>query len=188
MRHFVLLLALVLPRLSVAQSAPDAGNPNFLAKGQVVVGLSVGSGYKGNKPETRSLIPRLHYFLADGWSVAVEGRYLKATSLYDFTYLGAGLSTRYYVVRGKHLAVFAQLGALYGQSTYHRFDPTDYLATMNGVRNSNWQTSAGLGVQYRAGKRWSIEAQAERNWLPASYLTPAYNRWQAGIGLNYHLR
>jgi hypothetical protein len=176
-----------LPLLGAAQAGSDTGQPDFLTKGQLLLGVSVGAGYKGSKPTTQSITPRIQYFLADGWSVAAEGRFLKASSLYNFTYLGAGLSTRYYAVRTKHLALFGQLGAVYGQSKYNRFDPVDYLATMNGVRNNNWQTNAGLGVQYRVGKRWSVEAVAERSWLQASYLTPAYNRWQASIGINYHL-
>lgn len=188
MSHFIVLLLLTLPLMGAAQSVPDTRQTDVLTKGQLLLGVSVGSGYKGNKPTTQSITPRIQYFLADGWSVSAEGRYLKANSLYDFTYLGAGLSTRYYFIREKNLALFTQLGAVYGQSKYERFDPTDYLATMNGVKNSNWQTSAGLGIHYKVGKRWSVEAMGERNWLQASYLTPAYNRWQASIGINYHLR
>jgi len=166
----------------------------LLGKGHLAVGISAAQGYKGSRQTTISFNPRMQYFLADGWSVALEGRYLKSTSSdfpnsFPFTYVGAGLSTRYYFLRGSRFALFAQLGASYGQSKYNRYEPLDPYTTMNGgVRNNNWQTNAGLGAHYRLGKRWSLEVTAERSWLPSSYLTPDFSRWQASIGLNYRLK
>lgn len=168
--------------------SPDKHQQDLLGKGRVNVGVSAGQGYKGSYSTTNFYSPRIQYFLADAWSVALEGRYLKSASFYPFTYLGAGLSTRYYFLRGNRFALFAQLGAAYGQSKYEKFDPVDVPASINGIRNNNWQTNAGLGAHYRLGKRWSLEATAERSWLQSSYLTPAYNRWQASIGINYQLK
>jgi outer membrane protein assembly factor BamA len=188
MKQIVLLSILMLPLLATAQVQVNEKQQDLLGKGNMGVGISVGQGYRGNYPTTNSITPSVHYFLANGWSIALEGRYLKANSVYDFTYLGAGLSTRYYFLRGNRFALFAKLGVVYGQSNYHKWDPTDVEASLKDIPNANWQTNAGLGVLYRLGKRWSIEAVAERSWLPSSYLTPDYNRWQASIGINYRLR
>lgn len=193
MRWHLVLLYVALPLVGTTQSLPNDKQNDLLGKGHWNVGFSAGQGYKGSRQTTTSFSPRLHYFLADGWSVALEGRYVKATSSdfprsYPFRYAGAGLSTRYYFLRGNRFALFAQLGALYGQSKYDRYDPIDPYATMHGVRNSNWQTNAGLGAHYRLGKRWSLEATAERSWITSSYLTPDFSRWQASVGINYRLR
>jgi outer membrane scaffolding protein for murein synthesis (MipA/OmpV family) len=171
-----------------SQILPNAKQQDLLGKGHLNVGFSVGQGYKGSSSTTTYYGPRIQYFLADGWALALEGRYLKSNSYYPFTYLGAGLSTRYYFLRSNRFAVFAQLGAMYGQSNYDKYDPVDPFRSMDGVRNNNWQTNAGLGIHYRLGKRWSLEATAERSWLQSSYLTPAYNRWQASVGINYRLK
>lgn len=194
MKRYVLLLSLFLPLFGSAQATLDEHQRDLLGKGHLAVGVSVGQGYKGSRQTTTSFSPRIQYFLADRWSVALEGRYLKSTSSdfpysFPFSYVGAGLSTRYYFLRGRRLALFAQLGALYGQSKYDRYEPSDpYTTIKGGARNNNWQTNAGLGAHYRLGKRWSLEATAERSWLPSSYLTPDFNRWQASIGLNYRLK
>lgn len=193
MKRCVLLLGLFLPLLGSAQTVPDKHQRDLLGKGHLAVGVSAGQGYKGSRQTTTSFSPRIHYFLADGWSVALEGRYLKSTSSafpysFPFSYIGAGLSTRYYFLAGNRLALFAQLGVLYGQSKYDRYEPTDPYTTMNGIHNNNLQTNTGVGAHYRLGKRWSLEATAERSWLPSSYLTPDFNRWQANIGINYRLK
>lgn len=193
MKRYVLLLGLFFPIIGSAQTVFNEHQRDLLGKGHLGVGISAGQGYKGSRQTTTSFSPRIQYFLADGWSVALEGRYLKSTSSnfpysFPFSYIGAGLSTRYYFLRGNKFALFAQLGALYGQSKYNRYEPADPSSTINGVRNNNWQTNAGLGAQYRLGKRWSLEATAERSWLPSSYLTPNFTRWQANIGLNYQLK
>lgn len=187
MKRYLLLVGLVLPLTGVAQTLTNK-QQDLLGKGHINVGVNVGQGYRGNYPTTRYLSPRIQYFLTDGWSIAAEGRILKANSVYDLTYVGGGVSTRFYFVRGKRFAVFAQAGAVYGQSNYHKWDPTDVEASLNHIPNNNWQTNAGVGVHYRLGKRWSIEAITERSWLPTSYLTPDYNRWQTSIGINYRLK
>ncbi|GAB4052882.1 outer membrane beta-barrel protein [Spirosoma litoris] len=184
----IVLFGILLPLLGFAQMVPNKHQNDFLGKGHVHVGFSLGQGYKGSSSTTTYYVPRIQYFLADGWSVALEGRYLTSNSFYPFTYLGAGLSTRYYFLRGNRFALFAQLGATYGRSKYDKYDPIDPFASMNGIRNNNWQTNAGLGAHYRLGKRWSLEATAERSWVESSYLTPAYNRWQASIGISYRLK
>lgn len=194
MKRCVLLLNLFLPLLGYAQTVLDEHQQDLLGKGHLSVGISVGQGYRGNYQTTASFSPRIQYFLANRWSVAFEGRYLKSTSAdfpysFPFNYFGLGLSTRYYFLRGNRFALFAQLGALNGNSKYNRYDPTDPYRTMNGgVSNNNWQTNAGLGAHYRLRKRWSLEVTAERSWLSSSYLTPDFSRWQASIGLNYQLK
>ena len=188
MKHFLALLGLALPMLGAAQSLSGDKQQNLLGKGHLNVGIHVGQGYQGSYPTTNFVSPSVQYFIADGWSVAVEGRFLNAMSLYDLTYLGGGLSSRYYVLRKKRFAVFGQVGAIYGQSRYHKWEPMDIEASLKAIPNANWQTSAGLGAHYRIGKRWSVEAVAERSWLAATYLTPSYNRWQVSAGIRYWLK
>ncbi len=188
MKCYVVLLGLFLPFIGSAQTVLKEHQQDLLGRGHVNVGFSVGQGYKGSYSTTNYYVPRIQYFLANGWSVALEGRYLKSNSFYPFTYLGAGLSTRYYFLRTNRFALFAQLSAVYGQSKYDKYDPVDPIASMNGIRNNTWQTNAGLGAHYRLGKRWSLEATAERSWVQSSYLTPDYNRWQVSVGINYRLK
>ncbi|GAB3689042.1 hypothetical protein GCM10027592_04900 [Spirosoma flavus] len=187
MKPCILLLCLIAPLAGKAQKQADNKQQNPLKKGNVVLGLSAGHGYRGNYPTTTSVSPQVHYFLSDKLSVAVTGRYMKAKSTYSITYLGAGASTRYYYVKTNRFTLFGQVGATYGQTTYDRFDPSD-LRSVNGTRNNNWQTNAGIGAQYHVGKRLSVEAVGERSWLPSSDLTPSYNRWQTSIGVNYKLK
>ncbi|WP_240625489.1 outer membrane beta-barrel protein [Spirosoma pollinicola] len=188
MKRCVVLLGIFLPLVASAQKVPGKHQQDLLGKGHVHAGVSVGQGYKGSQSTTTVYSPKIQYFLASGWSVALEGRSLKSNSFYTFTYLGAGLSTRYYFLRGSRFALFAKIGATYGQSKYDKYDPVDPASSRNGIRTNSWQTNAGLGAHYRLGKRWSLEATAERSWLQSSYLTPDYNRWQANVGINYLLK
>ncbi|MBD2703458.1 outer membrane beta-barrel protein [Spirosoma sp. BT702] len=187
MKPCLVLLCLIIPFAGEAQKLPDSKYQDPLKKGNITLGFNVGQGYRGRYPTTTFIAPQIQYFLSDRLSVAVVGKYLKAKSTYSITYVGAGASTRYYFIKTNRFTVFGQAGATYGQTTYDRFDPSD-LRSLNGTRNKNWQTNAGLGIQYHAGKRLSFEAVADRSWLPASYLTPEYNRWQTSVGVHYRLK
>ncbi|GAB3899194.1 outer membrane beta-barrel protein [Spirosoma agri] len=194
MRRYLLLFCLVSPLVGKTQTLSDGKQQDLLGKGHFNVGVNVGQGYRGTYPTTTYVIPRVQYFIMDGWSIAAEARYL-VSNIYpqtvdkpDYRLKGGGLSTRYYFLRGNRLAMFGHLGASYGQSTLRmRSDAppgTGY----------TWQTEIGLGAHYRIAKRWSVEAMAGRSWSRNSnggyYLTPPddFNRWQVSVGINFRLK
>ena len=195
MKRYVLTLYLFLPFAGAAQSVVgDEKQQDLLGQGHLSIGISVGGGYRGTYPNINYITPRIQYFLKDGWSIAAEGNYLKSESA--FTYVGAGLSSRYYFLRRKRLALFAHLGASYGKSDYNSslskpaFDPNNRQSRIN----NNWQLNAGLGAHYRLGKRWTVEAVAGRSWLQNlnpplySFIPADYNRWQVSVGISYRLK
>lgn len=199
MKRCVLLISLFLPLLGFAQVTFDEQQQDLLGKGHVHVGVNVGQGYRGGGYPTISYIsPRIQYFITNGWSIAAEGRFLTSNIHHqsgnkpDYKLFAGGLSTRYYFVRTKRLAVFTHVGAVYGQSEFHlRPDAPASPATISNT----WQTEVGLGAHYRVNKRWSIEVMGGRSWLNNStvtssgFLPPAeFNRWQASIGINYRLK
>ncbi|MBD2755442.1 outer membrane beta-barrel protein [Spirosoma sp. BT704] len=192
MRLYVCLLCLILPFATRAQT--NDHQQDLLGRGHINVGVRIGQGYRGTYPTTTYVSPQLHYFITDGWSVALEARYL-VSNVYpqtvdkpDYRLKGGGLSTRYYLLRGKRLAMFAHAGASYGQSTLRMKSDAP------AGTGYTWQTEVGLGAHYRVGKRWSVEAMVGRSWSRNSnggyYLTPPddFNRWQASVGINYRLK
>ncbi|WP_338869909.1 porin family protein [Spirosoma sp. SC4-14] len=193
MKKYLFVVGLVLPLAGKTQTLIDDKQQDLLGRGHVNIGVSVGQGHRGTYPTTNYLSPRVQYFIANGWSIAAEGRYV-VSNIYpqtvnkpDYRLLGGGLSTRYYFLRGKRIAVFAQLGSTYGQSTLRM--KSDAPTTVARI----WQTEVGLGAQYRVGKRWAVEAMAGRSWSSSTIvtytgLTPPdnFNRWQFSVGLNYY--
>lgn len=145
MKRYLVLLSLALPLIGKTQSLTDNKQQELLGKGHLNVGIRVGQGYRGTYPTTTYTSPGIQYFIADGWSVSAEGRFLQS-SIYpqsvnkpDYRLRGGGLSTRYYFLRGKRLAMFAHLGTSYGQSTLRM--KSDAPATVSRT----WQTELGLG-------------------------------------------
>ncbi|GAB3786074.1 hypothetical protein GCM10028818_48850 [Spirosoma horti] len=199
MKRYVLLFGLFLPLLASAQTVFDQHQQDLLGKGHLTVGVEVGQGYRGGGyPIITHIAPRIQYFILDGWSVAVEGRYLQSNVLRyvpnkaDYKFLGGGLSTRYYFLRGKRVAIFAQLGTVYGRNDFNPMPPNPY---SQSVYSTNWQTNAGLGVHYRISKRWALEAMGSRSWLNTPLLglqgytpDPNFNRWQFSVGISYRLK
>lgn len=162
---------------------------DLLGQGSLHVGANANLGYSGFSGLNARFTPRIQYFLTDGWSVAAEGRI--ETNGRQYSYVGAGLSTRYYFIRDRRLAVFGQAGATYGQSTFLRPDPASSFNLVNGRRESSptLQVSAGLGVHYRLSERWSIEGMAERTITNyRSIGLTNYSRWQGSIGVNFRLK
>ncbi|GAB4031371.1 outer membrane beta-barrel protein [Spirosoma jeollabukense] len=194
MKRYLLLFCLVSPLVGKTQTVSDDKQQDLLGKGHINVGVNVGQGYRGTYPTTTYVSPRIQYFITDGWSIAAEARYL-VSNIYpqtvdkpDYRLKGGGLSTRYYFLRGKRLAMFGHIGASYGQSTLRmRSDAPP-------GRGYTWQTEVGLGAHYRVGKRWTVEAMTGRSWSSNSndgyYLTPPddFNRWQVSIGVNFRLK
>jgi hypothetical protein len=103
--------------------------------------------------------------------------------------IGGGLSTRYYFLRAQRVALFCQLGATYGQSSYYAdADGPNKAGSGSPQRANTFQTNAGLGVHYRLGNRWSIEASGERILTNSTWSTLDASPWRANIGLNFRIK
>ena len=190
MKSFFFALAVALPGFAAAQNTPtDDRQTDLLGQGTLNVGVGLSGGYGNYAGKTGRILPRLQYFLKDGWSLALEGRYERNGD--QFQYLGAGLSTRYYFVRDRRLALFGQAGATYGQSHYrtYAYDPANPYSIYQtfGRQGSAFQFSAGLGVHYRIANRWSIEAVAERTLTRYAGFTN-YSPWQGSLGVNFRIK
>lgn len=190
MKIFFFALVMALPSFAAAQNTSiDDRQTDLLGQGTLNVGVGIRGGYGNYRGTTGGVVPRLQYFLKDGWSVALEGRYEKYGNA--FQYLGAGLSSRYYFVRDRRLALFGQVGLTYGQTNYrtYAYDPTNPSSIYQsfGKYGGAVQGSVGLGVHYRIASRWSIEAIAERTLTNTVGFTN-YSRWQGNIGINFRLK
>ncbi len=186
--------------MSVQAQSPERTG---LHKGNLVAGLSFGSGQQANDRETSlNFTPRLQYFVANHWSIALDGRYEQKKDSYN-RYLGAGLSTRYYTLRAHRLSLFGQASATLGQTRDHDFFwgwcgtglPSDYQSTRYHSKRLDLQTALSAGTQYALGKRLSMEASIERV-LFDTRTGDAYDlscgtingAWRANVGINYRLR
>lgn len=187
MKRYAVFLSLFFLCVAFAQSSADDKQHDLLGQGRVQVGVSVGGGYGGYVGVTSQVTSRIQYFLKDGWSIMAEGRYTKIAP--DFTYVGGGLSTRYYFLRGQRFALFGQLGATYGQSIYCSVERASPYQTLTSDRQTGgWQANTGLGAHYRLGKRWSLEATVERTQFQKASVIPDFSRWQGSVGINYRIK
>lgn len=186
MRHYLVMAFIFLPFLSFAQSNTDSRQSDLLGQGHITVGVSAGGGYGNGLGTVTTITPRIQYFLADGWALQAEARSIK-TGAY-FSYLGGGLSTRYYFLRSNRFALFGQVGASIGRHTYSKIEPTDPSRPLTPLKGDTWQVTAGAGAHYRLGGRWSVEANVERSQLKQVYLIPNHSGWQSNIGLNFRLK
>ena len=198
MRTYLLTFCLLISLIGRTQSLTDNRQGDLLGKGHLNLGMNVGEGYRGTYSTIDFVNPHLQYFLRNGWSIALEATYLESRTTYKYKFGGVGLSTRYYFLRQKRFALFAQAGALYGKSQYYpfQFDPRD----PQYVFNHNLQVNVGLGIHYRLAKRWSVEVLGGRSWLSnptqpgsagllvAPSIPADYNRWQVSFGVHYRLK
>ncbi len=196
MRQFFLTaLGVLTTTFTLAQVSPNAEPTNdkqrdLLGRGTLNVGVNVSAGYGGYVGLNGRVVPRLQYFLKDGWSVALEGRY--ETNGNQYQYAGAGVSTRYYFVRDRRLALFGQAGIAYGQGL-SRF-PLYNLGGLDPLlpipyqerRTRTVQSAVGLGVHYRVARRWSLEGVIERT-LTRNIGLSTNSRWQGSVGVNFRL-
>ena len=179
------------PFLGFSQSLTDQNQSQLLGKGHLSAGINIGGAFGPIRTgDTKYLVSHIQYFLKNGWSIALEGRHTVNGSFSRYT--GFGLSSRYYFVRDRRLALFGQLGASLGQSKFSGQalqDAFQYLPTTaySYERSTAWQTSGGLGVHYRIAKRWALEGLGERARTELTK-TLSYQRWQGSIGLNYLLK
>src|SRR5919199_3176990 len=157
MKNYLLLLTLFVPLCGVAQSVDDDQQQALLGQGRLNLGLNLGGGYGSYVGTSGHVTPRLQYFLRDGWSIALEGRY-DINSGSQTRFAGGGLSTRYYFLRARPVALFGQLGTTYGQSRYYADSEGPNKNGSGTPQTTNtFQTNAGLGIHYRIGNRWSVE-------------------------------
>ncbi len=203
MKNFLLPLLFLVPLANYAQSPDIAGPPSLPDKGTINVGLNVGGGEQANDSQNSlHFSPRLQYFVANRWAIALDGRYEQSKASRD-RFLGAGLSTRVYFLNARRLAMFGQAGAVVGQSRdYYNNDwgwcgvgrPDNYQPESSYSNLVGLQAAAGVGVQYSLCKRLSLEASVERVLFDSrdgdlrgcSYtLTGA---WRGNVGVNYRLR
>lgn len=183
-----------------AQSPAAAETPSLLDKGVLNVGLNFGSGEQANDSQASlHFSPRLQYFVANRWALALDGRYEQKKSSRD-RFLGAGLSTRVYFLNARRLAIFGQAGAVVGQTrSYDNFwycgvGETNSEPKRNYAQVVDLQAAASTGIQYSLCKRLSLEASIERVLFDSragdlrgcSYTIAG--AWRAGVGVNYRLR
>jgi hypothetical protein len=192
-RFFLLIVSLtgITTSQLLAQHTLDNRQTDWLGKGTVQAGVGVSGSYQYSSGLTSHFVPRLQYFVKKGWSVGVEGRY--QTNGKQSQYVGVGPSTRYYFVRFKRLDVFGQAGATVGRNRYRTYstegiDPLLSSANRREQKSKAWQATAGLGVNFRASNRWSLEAAAERALLTTKGMTNTNSRWQGSVGVNYRLK
>lgn len=192
MKNYLLAFGLLAPFWASAQLAANSGQQPLLGKGQFNAGVSLGGGWEYGNFQGR-IMPRLQYFLKDGWSIALEGRYTNVRGP-EFRYRGVGLSTRYYFIRDRRLALFGQVGATYGQST---FLSVNYIRDSQGTviirdtyrnRSKAFQSHAGLGMHISLARRWSMEVMAERTLTNNIGSSLDYSRWQGNLGVNYRIK
>ena len=192
-RFFLMVIILSAATGSFAQVNQTADHAtdkqsDLLGQGKIHIGVGFNGGYGGSFVGiTGRVVPRVQYFLKDGWSVALEGRYQANGDF--FRHLGAGLSTRYYFIRDRRLAVFGQVGATYGRSRYLTYYPGADLYnpnTWHEHKDNVFQVSAGLGIHYRIANRWSLEAVAERPLTNVGAYR-GIGRWQGSLGVNFKL-
>ncbi len=192
MKRFFLMLGLAFPTALLAQIEPatDDKQTDLLGKGTIGVSLNATGGYASYASfmgATYRLTPRLSYFLKDGWSVSLEGRYEKYAELNRYT--GVGVSTRYYFVRNPRLALFLQAGVTAGQSKFtSQFrDAWEIYRGTGSVTTRAIQTNVGLGMQYRLSSRWAIEGSMEGTSIKReAFNTPLY-RLQGNVGVSFRL-
>lgn len=200
MKKLLLPLLFLIPLASHAQSPAAAKTPSLLDKGTLNVGLNFGSGAQANDSQASlHFSPRLQYFVANRWAFALDGRYEQKKSSRD-RFLGAGLSTRVYLLNARRLAVFGQAGAVVGQTrdnyTLIRCGvgiPIDYQPESGYSNSVDLQAAASTGIQYNLCKRLSLEASIERVLFDSrdgdsrgcSYTVTG--AWWGSVGVNYRL-
>ncbi|NID08863.1 outer membrane beta-barrel protein [Fibrivirga algicola] len=191
MKRLLLVAGFLVPLFGFSQSPSDQKQGELLGQGHLSAGINVGGAFGPiSSGDTKYLAPHIQYFLKDGWSIALEGRHNANGNFSRYT--GLGLSSRYYFVRDRRLALFGQAGASLGQSKFSgqaleaaiQYLPT---TTYNYERSTAWQTSAGLGVHFRIAKRWALEGIGERAWTELTK-TLSHQRWQGSVGINFLMK
>ncbi len=165
MKRIILLALLGLPLTTLAQQpapTPDDHQTDLLGKGTVGVSLNGAGGYGSYRGTVYRFTPRVSYFLRDGWSVSLEGRHENYSRVHRYN--GLGVSTRYYFVRDRRLALFLQGGITAGQTKANFFVRDAVTGNYTGEYRYNTPTvqgNLGVGAHYRLSSRWAIEGNLE---------------------------
>ncbi|MFD2570146.1 outer membrane protein [Spirosoma soli] len=188
MKRQISLLFALLPLVSLAQTQPKSKQNDLLGQGKFSIGLGLGGGTGGSTGTYGRVAPRAQYFVKNGWSVNVEGRH--ETNGKQYSYSGAGLTTRYYVLRTNKVTIFGQAGYFYGRSrnrTY-TFELTAAGGTLRVEETNQFgMANAGIGAQYKVGKRWSLEALHEYNY-GRCMSDNSMQQTRTTIGMNFLLK
>jgi hypothetical protein len=201
MQRFILMSILLLPILSQGQLLPSSDDSKAVDKqtdllGQGTLNLSINGfgSYAGYRGANFRLTPRISYFLKDGWSLSLEGRHEQSagssSNIGSARYTGIGLSTRYYFVRDRRLALFLQGGATVGNTRFMAAfrDPSGVILPLRYVSTFTLQTNAGLGVHYRLSRRWALEGNVEGAWTDRHAFRNHLYRTQGNIGIVFKLK
>ncbi len=193
-----------MPLIGRAQTtASQPANQPFGGKGTLSVGIGFGGGQQANDlTNSLHISPRIQYFVADRWSLSLDGRYEKKWQSFNH-FLDGGLSTRYYFLQARRLGAYGQARATLGQTRDHDFYwgwcgvglPDDYQSTRYHSKRLDIQAAVGTGLQYNVCGRLSLEAGVERVLLDTR-LGYGYDlsndglngAWRGNIGVNYRLR
>lgn len=187
MHKYLAVIILLTPLCGMSQSV-DNHQENLLGKGKLHIGASLSQELGNTLGINRAFAPRLQYFVSKGWSVALEGTFERNAATQN-TMSGAELNTRYYFLRAQRVALFGEFGATVGSGKTYYLD-TNGMGARGIETNTVFRTHAGLGVHYRLGERWSIEAGATRRLSNTQNATnlPGYAPWRASVGVNFRLR
>ncbi len=188
--HLILVLGLLLPVSLLAQTGSDSSSrqTDLLGKRTLTVSLNGAGGYGGYIGPVFRLTPRVSYFLADGWSVSLEGRHENFANSYR--YAGLGMSSRYYFVRDRRLALFLQAGVTAGQ-TRSMTPARDLFGKAPIISHRTVptiQTNVGLGIHYRLSSRWAVEGSAESTLANQPSTGISQYRTQANLGVSFKIK
>lgn len=100
--------------------------------------------------------PSATYLWRDRWSVGLDGRF--QANAQQPVRIGLGISTRYYLLKTKKIAVFGQVGYFLGQPvarqySFNNSDPAHPTLTRYESRPIDGTVVVGIGLRYRFGKR-----------------------------------
>ena len=167
MKSHAVLLVLLLPLSTLAQSSPETP---WLKKGEIQIGVGVGRSWGGYTGFVGRTTPYVQYFIKDRWSVQFEGEY----ETYQLTKkrdpgvrrsqgIGIGVSTQYYFLKRDRFALYGKVGYRYGKARTNIYDPIDPSAQPVGTLRSNYtRVNLGVGAQYRLGERWLLNGLIEQ--------------------------
>jgi outer membrane autotransporter protein len=166
MKCHVLLLVLLSPLSSLAQSFPDTP---WLKKGEIQIGVGFSGGWGSNIGGVVRTTPYAQYFIKDRWAVRLEGQYealelgkKRPQNSERSQSIGIGLATQYYFLKRNRFALYGQVGYSYGKQRINVYDITSSTAPTETIKGDYNRVGLGVGVQYRLGERWLINGVIEQ--------------------------
>ena len=203
MKNLFLILLLSVPTGVWAQSPTERTRQALPGKGSLLLGVSAGSGH--GEIQSRHITARMQYFMTEGWSLALEGRYESNQNQYrgiaKNNFRGGSLSVRNYFLQTGRFAAFGQAGTTLG--SFRSYDifwcgvglPDDYPSKRYHADRLYLQAQLGAGAYYRLNNRWSLEAGVERRLFDTNNFgcggyggNPDASSLLVNVGVNYRLR